>query len=84
MRARGLAIFSWASLFLSTFYSSYIGDNAVVKGEVMFKNLWMIMDYATYAKWQIVGIASGIALGWMACDVWKHAYDDAKEGGAVA
>lgn len=50
----------------------------------MFKNLWMVMDYATYAKWQIVGIASGIALGWMACDVWKHAYDDAKEGGAVA
>ena len=50
----------------------------------MFKNLWMIMDYGTYFKWQLLGIVSGIALGWCACDLWENSYRDAKEGGAVA
>lgn len=50
----------------------------------MFKNLWMVMDYGTYFKWQLLGIVSGIALGWCACDLWETSYRDAKEGGAVA
>lgn len=50
----------------------------------MFKNLFMCMDYVTWTKWQLLGIISGVALGWCACDVWKEWYRDAKEGGAVA
>ena len=50
----------------------------------MFKNLLMVMDYGTYFMWQLLGIASGIALGWCACDLWQNAYDDARKGGAVA
>ena len=50
----------------------------------MFKVLIMSMNYVTWTKWQLLAIASGVLLGWTACDLWKEAYDDARKGGAVA
>ena len=50
----------------------------------MFKNLFMCMDYATFTKWQLLGIISGVALGWCLCDVWEDHYREARDAGAVA
>lgn len=50
----------------------------------MFSKLLLCIDYATWCKWQLLGIVSGAALGWCLCDLWQGAYDDARKGGAVA
>ena len=49
----------------------------------MFKNLFMAMDYATFMKWQLLAIASGVLLGW-ACKQWEQDYKEAREAGVVA
>ena len=49
----------------------------------MFKNLFMMMDYVTFMKWQALAIVSGIGLGYVA-KAWQDAYDEARQAGAVA
>ena len=80
---RGLAIFSWASLILSIFCRPYSSNCAVEKGENMFKSLFMMMDYSTFMKWQLLAIVSGAGLGWCAAK-WEEAYKEARDAGAVA
>ena len=52
----------------------------------MYKNLYMVMNYATFTKWMLVAMASGaltVASWWM-MDKWMDAYNEARKDGAVA
>ena len=49
----------------------------------MVKHLFLMMDYGTFMKWQLLAIGSGALLGW-ACGRWERDYREAKEAGVVA
>lgn len=55
-------------------------------GMSMYKNLYMVMNYATFMKWMLVAMASGaMTVGsWWLMDKWVKAYEDARKDGAVA
>ena len=55
-------------------------------GMSMYKNLYMVMNYATFTKLMLLAMASGaltVASWWM-MDKWLDAYKEAREDGAVA
>jgi len=49
----------------------------------MMKNFYLVMNYGTYVKWQLLAVASGMVLGWV-CKKWEEDYKEAREAGVVA
>lgn len=52
----------------------------------MFKNLYLMMSYATFYKWQLAAMAVGGGLvgGWWLLSNWERDYKTAKDAGVVA
>lgn len=52
----------------------------------MYKNMFVMMSYSTFATWMLVAMASGaLTVGsWWLLDKWCKAYEDARKDGAVA
>lgn len=52
----------------------------------MYKNMFIMMNYATFMKWMLVAMASGaMTVGsWWLLDKFVKAYEEAREDGAVA
>ena len=52
----------------------------------MFKNLYMVMNYTTFYKWQLAAMAVGAGLVgcWWMINSWEKDYKEARDAGVVA